>query len=371
MKQLDRLVIKEIIGPWVFGVGLFSALLFAGTYLGRITEFMVQGLPMGVVLQIVVLYMPAIFAQTFTMAMLLAALLGFGRLSSDSELIALRAAGASVFRIVQPVAIFSLAVAALTFGFNEKVVPAATSKSIELADSITKLKPSAGSQAFCQTVVKDSKLQMAIVARKVNPISQAFEGVTIITYDKQENEQMVLMCPRLNYKGGESWSIEGGARLFSVANPGYVVNITGNVWPDNVPTLSTSFGDFIKKELEKDQNAMTMSQLAEMIHRHEVKRDEEPKRIRDFKYWYWNKIALPLAAVIFGTLGAVLGIRNNRTGTASGFALAVAIIFGYVTLASFMNQFAMAGVIPAWLASFTPLGIGLVASGVIMWRRNS
>ena len=128
MKQIDRLILKELAGPWVFGVGLFSALLMAGMYLNRIADYVVQGVPTGMIVELTALLFPAILVKTFSMAVLLGALLAFGRLSSDSEIVALRAGGASIVRIVQPVMLFSLVIAIVTFGFNEVLVPGAASR---------------------------------------------------------------------------------------------------------------------------------------------------------------------------------------------------------------------------------------------------
>jgi len=58
------------------------------------------------------------------MATLLAALMTYSRLSSDSELIALRSCGVSIYRLVLPAFILSFVVTG-TFLFNEQVVPAA------------------------------------------------------------------------------------------------------------------------------------------------------------------------------------------------------------------------------------------------------
>ena len=90
----------------------------------------------------------------------------------------------------------------------------------------------------------------------------------------------------------------------------------------------------------------------------------------NLQFWLYNKFALPLAAIVFGLLGAPLGIRNARTGTAAGFAIGVAIIFGYFMLVNILNNFAMGGAMPAWAASFAPLVIGLGFAVFIMWRRN-
>ena len=111
MKKLDVLILKELVGPWAFGVALFGSLLFAATWLGRVAEYISKGLPGEIVSQFALLLLPAILVQTFAMSSLLGALLAFGRLSSDSEVVAVRAAGVSLFRMIMPVAGFSLVVA--------------------------------------------------------------------------------------------------------------------------------------------------------------------------------------------------------------------------------------------------------------------
>ena len=58
MNRVNRLIIGELIGPWLFGVAMFTSLLLAATYLGRITEFIVQGVPPDVVLKITLLFIP-------------------------------------------------------------------------------------------------------------------------------------------------------------------------------------------------------------------------------------------------------------------------------------------------------------------------
>ena len=61
------------------------------------------------------------------MAMLLAGLLAYGRLSGDSEIVALRAAGASIARIVAPAGLMAILVAVVAFAVDETMVPWAAS----------------------------------------------------------------------------------------------------------------------------------------------------------------------------------------------------------------------------------------------------
>ncbi|MEQ1936541.1 MAG: LptF/LptG family permease [Fimbriimonadaceae bacterium] len=121
MKRIDRLIIGELAGPWMFGTAIFTTLIMAGTYLFKITDYLANGVSFAVVLKLTLLLLPGVIVKTFSMAVLLATLLAFGRLSSDSEIVALRAAGASLGRIMMPVAVFGVVVAAIAFGVNEFV----------------------------------------------------------------------------------------------------------------------------------------------------------------------------------------------------------------------------------------------------------
>lgn len=368
MRQIDRLIIKEILGPWVFGVGLFAALLMAATYLGRLAEYIAGGIPIGSVIEMTLLLLPAILVKTFTMSVLLAGLLGFGRLSSDSEIVALRAGGSSIFRIVMPVVGFSLVIALIAFGFNEKIVPAATRRSFQIVDEIAKNRQAKGSHPVETNVVQKQKLQLHIVAADTDLATRTFRRATVIAYDDHETPSAILIAKELEFNGVDAWRVRGGAKLIDLNTPGLVTDIAGDIYPKNLPKINRSLSELIAPK--EDQDGMTMSELSAMIDRHIERGDKSTEDIRNFQYWYWNKISVPLAAIIFGALGAVLGIRNHRTGTAAGFALAVGIIFGYVTLMNFLNVWAMKGVLPSWGASFAPLIVGTIAAAIITWRRN-
>ncbi len=113
MKRLDALITKELMGPWVFGVAIFTVLILAGTYLFRITDYFVKGVGFFTVAELTTLLLPGIMAKTFPMAVLLATLLSFGRLSSDSEIVAIKACGTSLMRVMYPVGMFGLIVAVI------------------------------------------------------------------------------------------------------------------------------------------------------------------------------------------------------------------------------------------------------------------
>src|SRR5690242_4095304 len=111
---------------------MFSVITFAGNFLYQFSQYLVSGASPLKVAELTVLFLPSVIIKTFSMAILLATLLGFGRLSSDSEIVALRAAGVSIRRMMVPVAMFSLAIAIVSFLLNEAIVPPATMRGVAL-----------------------------------------------------------------------------------------------------------------------------------------------------------------------------------------------------------------------------------------------
>ncbi len=362
MKQIDRLVIKELLGPWIFGVAMFSALLMAATYLNKIAEYVVRGLSPVIIGKITLLLMPAILAKTFAMSMLLSSLLAFGRLSSDSEVTALRAAGASVPRIVRPVFLFSLLVAAVTFFVNDQVAPPAERTSLAMVMSIDNLQSKAGAPVFFPI---DGAL---VVAQRFDTLNSKLFGVTLVVADKNGDPTLYMHCKELEYhRDTQEWHIRGGASL--VPADGGVRSDVAEAWPKDVPKPKVSPQD-IATINNKDMDVYSMADAVAQIESGRRNGTLDQKTIRNLEFGYWNKISVALAAIVFGTLGAVLGIRNQRTNASTGFALAVAIIFGYFMVVNFMNVWALNGILPPWVASFAPVVVGMVCSCFMMWRRN-
>ena len=376
MKRLDILVLKELLGPWIFGVSMFTMLLLAATYLGRIANYIVQGVPAEKVVQVTLLLLPAILVQTFAMALLLGALLAFGRLSGDSEITAIRASGVSLYRIVAPVSAFSLVVAGVAFYVNEQMVPSAARQSASIMSELAGRPNSRKGQPIKHIEVQHGKVVAMIGATSFNLLDRSLQNVNVLGYDNEEHPTYLLLAQELEFPGLTNtsdptriakWRVRGEYSLLSIKNGSIV---TGrDVWPSQIPLLGSSPEDIFAGQ-QNDMSPWNMGQLLERIKKGRESGNMTASQIRNFEYGYWNKIALPLAAFIFGTLGATLGIRNHRTGSATGFAISVAIIFSYFTLASFMNVFAQGGIFPPYVASFTPIAIGLIASGVIIWRRN-
>ncbi len=121
MKRLDRYLLKESLPPFVFGLLLYSTLAVVSVTLPRLGW--IVGAPLGPLLGWLALQVPAAAVQTLPIALLLAVLLTFGRLSADSELLAAQAGGVALGRLARVFILLGLLAAAGALLLNERVLP--------------------------------------------------------------------------------------------------------------------------------------------------------------------------------------------------------------------------------------------------------
>lgn len=369
MGRLDRLVTRELVGPFFLGVGLFGSLVFASLMLTRVTEWIVQGISPRLVSELALLFMPAILVKTFAMSGLLAALLAFGRLSSDSEVVAMRAAGASLFRVIRPVFVASVVVAIATFAINETVVPWASERANSLQLEVRR---SADADRVSKSVMRSVKYKDGSVAMisgvDFSLAKQSLTKASMVIYDKNWEPKWWIQADEMRYFGPKDWRLSGRARMIS-GDGVDVIQLADGAWPEQIENPDITPRN-LYAGFASDLDVFSMKQIKDEIHRLRTEYKPDERQIANLEFGYWNKIALPLNTVIFAMLGAPLGIRNQRTGIGSGFALSIALTFGYMMLANLMSVYSKGGAISPFVASFTPVALGLIAAAFAIWRKN-
>src|SRR5215469_15212319 len=114
MKILGRYILRETVSPTLIGLAALTFVFFSQR-LGALLEIMVrQSATLREVGELSLAIIPNVLTFTIPMAVLVGILTGFGRMSSDSEAIAFRAAGVSMIRLLVPV----MALGLLSFAVN-------------------------------------------------------------------------------------------------------------------------------------------------------------------------------------------------------------------------------------------------------------
>jgi len=141
MKILNRYIVKEHLYPFITALLVLLFVLLANFLLRSMDRFLGKGLEFTLILEYVLLNLAWILALAVPMAILVATLMAFGRLSSDNEISAMRSVSVSYLRLLGPALLFSCIIAGLMMYFNNQVLPEMNHKARILSSDISKKRP--------------------------------------------------------------------------------------------------------------------------------------------------------------------------------------------------------------------------------------
>lgn len=141
MKRLHRFIIKSFLGPFfmTFFICVFILLMqFLWKY---IDELVGKGLDWKIVTELLIYASAGLVPLAFPLAMLLASIMTFGNMGENYELVAMKASGISLFRIMRPLLVVTLIMTGLAFYFSNSILPKTNLKFYTLLYSVKSQKP--------------------------------------------------------------------------------------------------------------------------------------------------------------------------------------------------------------------------------------
>lgn len=190
MKILNRYILREHIPPFLFSVLIITFLLILET-IPKIVDLIVnKDISALVVFELIFLNLAWMIALSVPMAVLVATLLTFGRLTSDFEIIAIKTSGINLLRILIPLLI---AAGFLTYGmiqFSDKVLPELNHKARVLTGDIRSMRPTL---TFRPGVFITDISGYIILIEKIDHITSEVEGVRI-TEAKNPNQPRITVA---------------------------------------------------------------------------------------------------------------------------------------------------------------------------------
>ncbi|MEJ1933804.1 LptF/LptG family permease [Nostoc sp. NIES-2111] len=363
---MDRYLISELLPTFLFGVGAFSSIGVTIDAVFELVRRVVEsGLPIAIAVQVFLLKLPNFIVLAFPMSTLLATLMTYSRLSSESELIALRGCGVSVYRMVMTAVMLSLVVTGLTFLFNEQIAPAANYQaSLTLDRALKSDQPTFKQQNIFYPEYRDVKdkdgTKNKILARLFYADQfdgKRMKGLTIIDRSEEGLNQIVV-AESAEWNGAQSvWDFYNGTIYLVAPDRSYRNILRFEQQQLKLPRTPLSLA-----EQSRDYGEMNIAQALEQLNIERLGGDRQ--KIRKLEVRIQQKFALPFVCVVFGLVGAAMGTIPQRTGKATSFGISVIVIFGYYLLGFITGALAQAGVfspfIGAWLPNFIGLGIGIV-----------
>ncbi len=356
---LDRYVLRQMSVHFLSGNALFIALLSAGDLLFRLARmWLQQGLSGWKAITIFIYSLPSFFVYVFPMAVLLAVLLTVGRMSGDSEIVALRAGGVSLRRLTLPFLVFALWACGGTIVIQEWLLPYTASQLKGIWKESSVANWLLEENAFFRDTTEEG-IERIFYVRSINTQQSLLEGVVVQEYDERGLRRIINAERALSQEG--KWVFEEGVS--------YEVNVRGEVervihFAREEVRTEEDIENVVK--IQKKPQEMSFIELKNYILRERAR----GQRTEKLEIILWQKTAIPFACLVFVLLGVSLGIVSPRTGKALGIGLSVLVVFGYYVFFSIASTLAEGGVFSPLLGTWLSNLIGTGVGGAILWWRE-
>ncbi len=160
MKIINRYVLKEHVGPFVFALSALTSLLLLQYIARRFGDLVGKGLSWQVITEFFLLSIPFTVAMTLPMAVLVAVLYAFSRLASENEITALKAGGISTRSLITPALIAGTIIAVFMLWFNDQLLSRANHELATLQTAILRTKPTFALKPQVINAVKEGQLYL-------------------------------------------------------------------------------------------------------------------------------------------------------------------------------------------------------------------
>jgi len=296
-----------------------------------------HGLGMGFAFWFIASLLPSFLIYTIPISFLVAVLITFTRLSSDSEFIAMKALGLNLFTITRPILVFAFFVFSMTLAFTLYIYPWGNI-------TLKRLLIEGASQGLASGIKEktfyDSLSDLVIYVDHVSQETGELEGVFIARKNPSGKSDIFV---------AERAAIGGGGTKSSL----YIKLEQGTSQREDRGKDSYHVANFSKYTLDLNPSSPGPGLIARSnreLYPHEmVERIKEINARGGFTPPYvmdlHKRFTLPASVFIFGLIGATLGIQGIRTSRLTGFSLALGVILLYYVLSTALEGLGETGVI--------------------------
>lgn len=360
-KTLSLYIFKEITIPFFLGFIVFTFVLLMGRFMNLADMVIAKGVPVADVARLLIYMLPSFSFITIPMALLLAMLLAFGRLSADNEINALKSGGISLYGILPPVILFAFLAYTITTIITVYALPWGNTAFKTLLYDVINVRVNI---SLKDRVFNDDFPGLVIYVAQHDEATHHISGVLI--YDERDAEEpstifarsgMIMTDPdrkslRLRLLDGGVHRLKGKSDYQLMEFDRYDLSVNFQQTYKIVPTANEL--DMTFKEL---RYAMKLTGF-------------DPKIMRDLHLEFHRRLAFPVACFVFALIGVPLGLQNRRSGKSSGFSLCLLVLLIYYITLSIGKTLGQKAILHPALAMWLP-NILFITLGIYLFKKTA
>lgn len=353
VKIIYRSVLKELLIAFLLIIAFLNSILMMEKILKLSRHLSGLGTSACDMVQLILYLQPSLLALTIPMALLLAPIVVYGRMTMDNEIIILRASGMSFRKISYPVMILALLGFLFSIAFTFYLGP---KSSVKLRDEVAKMIAVKAALAVEAGTFNTSLSDLAILVRGKH--GDILEDIFI--YDSRSKEEPKVLMAREG-----QLSMTDDFTLSLSLKDGYI-NIIKDL-------------NIIELFFDRYQFTMALAPYAPTLKKFELMPAELLRNIRETKdgrerielyLEFHRRLSLPAICLVLTLLAPPLSLMSGKSGKLLGLTIGLAVFAGYYVLQIYGESLALHSHIPHYVGAWaTTLLLGII--GVILYLRES
>ena len=356
MKIADKYIIKDFIIGFLWSLFALVSIYIIVDAFESVSTFVDKKATIFTIIQYYVYQIPWIIGTIVCpVACLLGCFISVGNLSKHFELVALRAAGMSMYRLFLPLFFGGFILSWIVLGMNETILPWTNQKMLTLQrEKINKLPKI--------TVTPSTNIYYSGEGNRfyrmkfIDPANGVIKGLTIYEFLSDYTIKERVDAPRAVWKAGQWKLFDGSKRIFKNHS------VTIIYFDSLLIRLKETPLDFVKGV--KPALSMGFFEFREYTKKLQSQGKDVTKELVDL----YSRISFPFMSLIVLLLGFPLASKVRSMGFVVGFATALLVSFSYWGLMQLAKAFGHAGILTTFPASLLPNAVFIVVGAILLYK---
>lgn len=340
---LNSYIFKEIAGPFALSIVILTVTSLLSKILKLVELAINHGVGIFVILKFILFIMPSFLIYIIPISFLIAVLIAYNRLSSDSEITAIKASGLSTLKVSRPVILMAFFAYGVSSFFTIYAFPWGSLSSKRLLYDVARSKAGIGLK---ERVFNDAFDGLILYANRIMPENGELEGIFIS--DQRDEKDRNIITAKNGIISADHKTMKITLRLFNGSihrseEDGLYKIVTFNTYDLN---LSLKDEKVKNPDTSKTNRDLTVSQLKQKIDDLKMAGQDPAPYIIDLH----KRFALPASIFVFGLLGVPLGIQKVRTTKFTSFTIGLGVVLFYYVLSTALESLGDKGLLNPILA---------------------
>ena len=359
---LSRYILKEISVPFALSLAILTATALLSKAVKLIELMVTQGVGGSFIFWFMASVAPSFLIYTLPISFLIGVLVAFTRLSSDSEVTAIKASGLGLPAMLRPVMLFALFIYALTLGVTLYLFPWGNLNMKALFFDASKDRFISG---LDEKTFYDRFKGIVLYVDKINARTGEMEGIFISERSGKEESNVFFATKGVFSPATERYTVylklDDGA-IHRKTSDGRTYHIAGFA----SYTLELGMAGQPGAAGDKANRELYPGELMDKARAVEARGADPAPYLIDLH----KRFALPASVFVFALLGVPLGIQKIRAARFTGFSIALAVVLVYYVLSTAFEAIGEAGSMNAIAAVWASDVIFLCAGLFVFFRAS-